>query len=116
MKFGKYLGAAHALEIPFIFDSFDRLPMSIFYNQKNLPEAKALSKIIQGYWIGFAKTGNPNHPGLPEWPRFEPGAQKVQVLDTTVKTEPAGMADKCEFWENFSKNHPAGEAMMGRKK
>jgi para-nitrobenzyl esterase len=116
MKFGKFLGAAHALELPFIFDSFDRPPMSMLYNRKNLPEAKALSKIIQGYWINFAKTGNPNQAGLPEWPKFDPSSQKVQVLDTTVQTEPAGMAEKCEFWGNFSKNHPRGEAMLGRKK
>ena len=116
MKYGKYLGAAHSLEIPFIFDAFDRLPMSMLYNKKNLPEAKALSKIIQGYWIAFAKTGDPNRDGLPEWPKFEPADQKVQILDTAVKTQAAGMAEKCEFWENFAKDHPRGEEMMGRKK
>ena len=115
MKGGQYLGAAHALEIPFIFDAFDRLPMSMLYNKKNLPEAKALSKIIQGYWINFAKTGNPNQAGLPEWPKFDPADQKVQVLDTSVRTAPAGMAAKCEFWENFAQHHPRGELMMGKR-
>ena len=116
MKAGKYLGAAHALEIPFIFDAFDRSPMNLLYNHKNLPEAKALSKIIQGYWINFARTGDPNGSGLPEWPPFDPSGQKVQVLDTTVRTETAGMAEKCEFWENFARSHPRGEEMFGSKK
>ena len=27
-----------------------------------------MSKIISGAYVAFARTGNPNHPGLPHWP------------------------------------------------
>jgi para-nitrobenzyl esterase len=30
---------------------------------------RALSETVVGYWTNFAKTGNPNGPGLPTWPR-----------------------------------------------
>ena len=33
------------------------------------------------YWANFAKTGNPNGPGLPRWPAFTERAQKVMVFD-----------------------------------
>jgi para-nitrobenzyl esterase len=36
-------------------------------------EDRAVSKMAQGYWVNFAKTGNPNGAGLPTWPRYDPG-------------------------------------------
>jgi para-nitrobenzyl esterase len=105
MKFGKYTGAAHAMEIPFIFDAFDRMPTNIFYNDKNIDQAKELLRIIQGYWINFAKTGDPNGPGLPQWPIFRPGEQNVQVLDNNVRTETADIIERCSFWDSYSMDH-----------
>ena len=30
----------------------------------------AMAETLQGYWINFARTGNPNGPGLPTWPAY----------------------------------------------
>jgi para-nitrobenzyl esterase len=35
-------------------------------------EDRAVSQMAQGYWVNFAKTGNPNGAGLPTWPRYDP--------------------------------------------
>jgi para-nitrobenzyl esterase len=116
-KLGKYMGAAHAMEIPFIFDSFDRLPMSLFYNDKNIGPARELGRVIQGYWLNFAKTGDPNGPGLPQWPAFNPDTQTVQVLDTTVRSEPAPNVARCAFWDEYAKTHKGSlESLSTRKK
>ena len=104
-RWGKRLGAFHAMELPFVFNAFDRSPFSILYKKpKQVEPAQALSKTIQGYWINFAKTGDPNGPGLPEWPRFSSG-DKVQVLDTTVTTEPANLQDRAKFWADYNRTH-----------
>ncbi len=36
-------------------------------------EDRAVSKMAQGYWVNFARTGNPNGADLPTWPRYDPG-------------------------------------------
>ena len=102
MSMGKYFGAAHSFEMPFIFDAFDRMPSNLFYNDKNIAPAKKLGKVMQGYWLNFAKTGNPNGPGLPDWPLFTPATQSTKIFDNEVRTENAGLADRCAFWGKHS--------------
>ena len=40
-------------------------------------EDRAVSQMAQGYWVNFAKTGNPNGAGLPTWPRYDPGKDLI---------------------------------------
>jgi carboxylesterase family protein len=40
-------------------------------------EDKTLVDLMTGYWTQFAKTGNPNGPGLPQWPVHAPKADLV---------------------------------------
>jgi para-nitrobenzyl esterase len=105
MRLGKYFGAAHSFEIPFVFDNFGRSPMKMFYHAQQVPPAKKLSQTIQAYWVNFARTGNPNGPGRPDWPRFSAGAPLIEVFDSEVKTENAGLVDRCAFCDK----HPMKE-------
>jgi para-nitrobenzyl esterase len=72
MSWAQALGACHGLDIPFnfgligSFPIFDGLEKNIF-REDNRPGWEALSDAIMAYNAQFARTGNPNVPGLPEW-------------------------------------------------
>ena len=41
------------------------------------PEDQAVARMVNTYWANFAKTGDPNGPGLPEWPRHDPRKDEI---------------------------------------
>lgn len=114
MRFGSVLGALHAMELPFVFNSLDRPPINLLYGPKQRKTADPLVKIIHGYWLNFSKTGDPNSPDLPAWPRFDPQEPQVQVLDTQVRPEKADMKERCAFWEEYNRTHPPIFRTMGK--
>lgn len=107
MRFGSVIGALHSMEIPFVFDSMDRPPVDRLFPGKVRDEAGALSDVIQGYWTNFAATGDPNGPGLPSWPEYDPASPRLQVLDVDTRTESPDMDKRCEFWEEYSRRFPS---------
>ena len=41
------------------------------------PQDQAVARMAQSYWVNFAKTGDPNGAGLPNWPRHDPGKDLI---------------------------------------
>jgi para-nitrobenzyl esterase len=71
----KLLGAAHAIEIPFVMNRFELLGRldPIFWTKASAEERETLSRQIGGYWAAFARDGDPN--GVPfdgERPQWTP--------------------------------------------
>ncbi len=70
MDFGKLLGAAHGLEIPFVFNKFEHLGDAdrFLFTTSTRKDRETLSRAIGQYWASFARDGRPSCPGQPTWP------------------------------------------------
>ncbi len=82
------LHSFHCAELPFVFDNTDRCD----HMTGGGPEARALADRISTAWVQFARTGNPNHGGLPEWPGFDVVERSTMIFDNVcrVKDDPDG--------------------------
>ena len=81
----QWTAAPHATELPFVFDNVAT------YLGKDLTEAdKAMAQAIHTYWVNFAKTGNPNGKGLPDWPVYSPQTDRLMHF---TNAGPVGQTD-----------------------
>ena len=90
--------ACHCVELPFVFNNLSHWTAPMLTG--GAPGAMAaLATQTQDAWIAFARCGDPSHPGLPAWPRYETPARKVMLLDTEsgVRADPAGRA-RWRYW------------------
>ncbi len=90
-------GAYHSAEIEFVFSVLSSKPLPW------KPEDRKLSDLMSTYWSNFAKTGNPNGPGLPQWPAFSKASgQQVMRLSTDSHAEPEKNRARYEFLDSLS--------------
>ena len=71
-------GASHFAELWYVFDHLDQ-------GQWHWSQAdRKLAQQMSNYWVNFAKSGNPNGPGLPTWQPFTGENGRVQYLAAPI--------------------------------
>ena len=80
----------HASDIEYVFQMLParHLPWR--------PEDRKVSELMADYWSNFAKTGNPNGPGLPVWPPYDRSDQ-YQVMHLSANPGAAPDADRARY-------------------
>jgi para-nitrobenzyl esterase len=92
MPWAKGLGALHGDEIAYVFGNA---------SPHWTPDDRALSDIISSYWVNFARTGNPNGAGLPEWPAFRADFPRVLALDVNPSVSPIPNLKNLEVLDKY---------------
>lgn len=68
-------GATHGAEMPYVFDHLD------LYDAPWANSDRRLAETMISYWTNFARTGDPNGGGLPNWPSFESSKPSVVLIN-----------------------------------
>jgi para-nitrobenzyl esterase len=81
-------GTFHAAEISFVFDNAE----TCNHYSAGDAGAFALSKQMSTAWVSFARTGNPNHSGMPHWPAYTADTRAAMFFDapSEVRNDPEG--------------------------
>ncbi len=77
------LRSTHCMEIPFVFNNATRHASMTGGGA----EALKLADVMSGAWINFARTGNPNASGLPEWPAYTPKNGALMFFDNECEVK-----------------------------
>ena len=95
--FDGQFGAAHALEIPFTFNTLDGPGTDAFLGEGPRPDA--LAETMHGAWIAFICDGDPSTPTLGDWPPYEPDHRLVMNLDDECDLLADPESDERDIWE-----------------
>jgi para-nitrobenzyl esterase len=90
-------GSPHGQDIVYVFETID---------DKN-PEVTSsdikLSETMSTYWTNFAKYGNPNGEGVPEWPAFSNANPQVMYLRTNPRIGPVPSEKSLKVLDTYFK-------------
>jgi para-nitrobenzyl esterase len=101
------LGAFHTSEIVYAFGALDssRLPWT--------SADRRLADLMSSYWTNFAKSGDPNGPGLPPWPAYGGRSEQVMELSDRPHAKPIPRRDALDFIDRyFARRREAPEPMQ----
>ncbi|MBO3752429.1 carboxylesterase family protein [Streptosporangiaceae bacterium NEAU-GS5] len=70
---GPTLGAAHGIDVPFVFGTTGTRYAARFLGPAPSPDVAVLSERIQSAWVRFAATGDPG------WPRYDLSERLMQI-------------------------------------
>jgi para-nitrobenzyl esterase len=74
--------AFHCMDLPFVFDNISRSEEMTGGGEA----AHGLADKMSAAWIQFARSGNPNHKGLPVWPAYTVKNGATMLFDNKCET------------------------------
>ena len=87
------LGAYHSAEIEYVFGQLDS-KTDVTWRDSD----RRVSEVMQKYWSNFAKNGNPNGPGLPNWPPYTAAdGWPIMILTAQPAAKKDGLRDRYIF-------------------
>ena len=83
-------GAFHSSELPFVFNTARRCPEWTTGSE----EAATLAERMSDAWLNFARSGNPNHSGIPRWQPVTETGSETMCFNETITFDPGSDEDE----------------------
>jgi len=98
--------AAHASELPYVFNNLGKAPLFPDPSDPVLAAASAPDKKVademSSYWVNFARSGNPNGSGLPKWQEHKVGdSDRAIILDANPSSEKLPAKARLELYDKL---------------
>ncbi|GCE22646.1 carboxylesterase/lipase family protein [Dictyobacter kobayashii] len=97
--FGGRLGACHALEIPFAWNTLDAEMSQLFIEES--PAAQPIAATMHAVWIAFIRSGNPQTPQLPAWPGYQLTQRSTMLFHEHNQLTQDPQSVERQYWENI---------------
>ena len=91
------LGACHGLEVPFVWGTVGKNGNPRFTGVG--AEAEQLSGHMMDAWIAFARTGDPSHPGVGEWPAYSTDNRHTMIFGRRCGVQRAPFEQERAAWD-----------------
>jgi para-nitrobenzyl esterase len=96
---GGALGSCHSLEVPFVIGSVSHPRLRPLVGEG--PEPALLCERMQDAWLGFAREGDPAHPGLGAWPGYDAQRRATLRLGRECRVELAPLERERACWDGI---------------
>ena len=93
---GYLLKASHAMELSFVFNNIDSMPLTGSRQDKY-----TLADQMSDAWIAFARNADPNHPGIPMWPAYVLNNRATMIFDAPCRVDIDPYREELNAWEGI---------------
>jgi para-nitrobenzyl esterase len=95
--YGGKFGAVHGIDVAASFHHVRSTIMGV-----GSPSGKVMCDRLASVWVNFAKTGDPNNPGIPHWPAYNTDTRATMVFDTDTRVESDPRGEIRKYWDQNS--------------
>jgi para-nitrobenzyl esterase len=88
-------GAVHATDVPLVFHHTDGLAIT-----GAGPDSRRMADQMAGAWVAFAKSGNPSHRGIPDWPAYTTDTRQTMIFNSTSRVANDPWAELRAMWSD----------------
>ncbi|MCB0628241.1 MAG: carboxylesterase family protein [Saprospiraceae bacterium] len=95
------LGAYHGIELFYVFNTWENSPLAVgsWYTDAD----EQVEDFCLRYWTNFARSGDPNGSGLPNWPSYDAATDCYLKINETPDGTQCGLrTTECDFWDEVS--------------